>query len=152
MYVKAGLEKEKVALLVVLGGLSDGRKMILAVEPGYREPIESWLWVLRDLKRQAMGSSRLVVGDGNLGLWGALGQVFPEAAEPRSVWGTTRWSTYQTSYPRKPKPKTLDLSEGCRLSPRKRLMDSEFDTPAPVLSAEGSRFIGAVDRGKGREV
>lgn len=83
VYVKAGLEKEKAALLVVVGGLSDGRKVILAVEPGYRESTESWLGVLRDLKRRGMGSPRLVVGDGNLGLWGALGQVFPEAAEQR---------------------------------------------------------------------
>lgn len=43
VYVKAGLEKAKAALLVVLGGLSDGRKVILALEPGHRESIDSWL-------------------------------------------------------------------------------------------------------------
>ena len=50
VYVKAGLEKQKAALLVIVGGLSDGRKVILAVEPGYRESTESWSGVLRDLK------------------------------------------------------------------------------------------------------
>ena len=83
VYVKAGLEKAKAALLVVLGGLSDGRKVILALESGYRESTESWLGVLRDLRRRGMNCPRLVVGDGNLGLWGALAQVFPEAAEQR---------------------------------------------------------------------
>lgn len=83
VYVKAGLEKEKAALLVVLGGLSDGRKVVLALESGYRESTESWLGVLRDLKGRGMNCPRLVVGDGNLGLWGALGQVFPEASEQR---------------------------------------------------------------------
>lgn len=83
VYVKAGLEKEKAALLVVLGGLSDGRKVLLALEPGYRESIDSWLGVLRDLQGRGMNSPKLVVGDGNLGLWGALGQVFPEACEQR---------------------------------------------------------------------
>jgi transposase-like protein len=42
VYVKAGLEKGKAALLVVIGGLLDGRKVVLAVEPGYRESTESW--------------------------------------------------------------------------------------------------------------
>ena len=83
VYVKAGLEKEKAALLVVLGGLSDGRKVFLALEPGYRESVESWLGVLRDLTGRGMDRPKLVVGDGNLGLWGALGQVFPEAEEQR---------------------------------------------------------------------
>ena len=83
VYVKAGLEKEKAALLVVLGGLSDGRKVLLALEPGYRESTDSWLGVLRDLKSRGLNHPKLVVGDGNLGLWGALGQVFPEAGEQR---------------------------------------------------------------------
>jgi putative transposase len=83
VYVKAGLEKAKAALLVVLGGLSDGRKVVLALEPGYRESTESWQGVLRDLKGRGMNCPRLVLGDGALGLWGALGQVFPEAGEQR---------------------------------------------------------------------
>lgn len=83
IYVKAGLEKEKAALLVIVGGLSDGRKVILAVEPGYRESTESWSNVLRDLNNRGMNCPRLVIGDGNLGIWGALASVFPEAAEQR---------------------------------------------------------------------
>ena len=83
IYVKAGLEKEKAALLVIVGGLSDGRKVILAVEPGYRESTESWSGVLRDLKKRGMNCPRLVTGDGNLGIWGALNNVYPEALEQR---------------------------------------------------------------------
>ena len=83
IYIKAGLEKSKAALLVVLAGLSDGRKVILGLESGHRESTESWLGVLRDLKGRGMNSPRLVIGDGNLGMWGALGQVFPEAGEQR---------------------------------------------------------------------
>ncbi len=83
IYVKAGLEKEKAALLVIVGGLIDGRKVILAVEPGYRESTESWSGVLRDLKERGLNCPRLVVGDGNLGIWGALSNVYPDAAEQR---------------------------------------------------------------------
>jgi putative transposase len=83
IYVKAGLEKEKAALLVVVGGLLDGRKVILAVEPGYRESTESWSGVLRDLKERGLNCTHLVVGDGNLGIWGALSNVYPDASEQR---------------------------------------------------------------------
>jgi putative transposase len=83
VYVKAGLEKEKAALLVVIGGLSDGRKTILVVEPGYRESTESWSEVLRNLKARGMNCSRLVIGDGHLGIWGALSNVYPDALEQR---------------------------------------------------------------------
>jgi transposase-like protein len=83
IYVKAGLEKEKAALLVTVGGLLDGRKVILSVEPGYRESTESWSGVLRDLKERGLNCPRLVVGDGNLGIWGALSNVYPDASEQR---------------------------------------------------------------------
>jgi transposase-like protein len=83
VYVKAGLEKEKAALLVVVAGLLDGRKVVLAVEPGYRESTESWSEVLRDLKKRGMNCPCLVVGDGNLGIWGALANIYPGALEQR---------------------------------------------------------------------
>lgn len=83
IYVKAGLEKDKAALLVVIGGLSDGRKVVLAVEPGYRESTESWSGVLRSLKERGMNCPRAVTGDGNLGIWGALRDVYPAVLEQR---------------------------------------------------------------------
>ena len=83
IYVKAGLEKEKAALLVVIAGLLDGRKLVLAVEPGYRESTVSWSEVLRDLKERGMNCPCLVVGDGNLGIWGALANIYPGSPEQR---------------------------------------------------------------------
>ena len=83
VYVKAGLEKDKAAILVVLAALRDGRKVILAVESGYRESTESWAALLRDLKRRGLQAPKVVIGDGHLGIWGALAAVFPEAAEQR---------------------------------------------------------------------
>ena len=83
VYVKAGLEKEKAALLVAIGGLSDGRKVVLSVVPGHRESTGSWSGFLRDLRARGMGSPKLVIGDGHLGIWGALRNVYPETAEQR---------------------------------------------------------------------
>jgi putative transposase len=83
IYVKAGLEKDKAAMLVVLAGLRDGRKVILAVESGHRESTESWRAVLRDLQRRGLRTPHIVVGDGHLGIWGALPAVFPGVGEQR---------------------------------------------------------------------
>ena len=83
VYVKAGLEKTKAALLVVLGAKSDGTKEILSVVAGHRESSESWSAVLRDLKARGMNCPRLVIGDGHLGIWAGLRNVFPEAEEQR---------------------------------------------------------------------
>jgi len=83
LYVKAGLEREKAALLVVIGAFADGRKEVLAVTPGYRESTESWAAVLRELKARGLAVPKLVIADGHLGIWAALGQVWPEVAEQR---------------------------------------------------------------------
>jgi putative transposase len=83
IYVKAGLEKEKAALLVIVAGLRDGRKVVLTVESGYRESAEAWGRLLRDLRARGMSAPRLVIADGHLGIWAALAQVFPEVAEQR---------------------------------------------------------------------
>jgi len=63
--------------------VADGRKVILAVEPGYRESTESWSGVLRNLGERGLNCPRLVIGDGHLGIWGALSNVYPDAAEQR---------------------------------------------------------------------
>ena len=81
IYVKAGIGKEKAALLVVIGAMRDGSKRFLALEVGYRESKESWAEVLRGLKRRGLKTARLFVGDGHLGLWAAVGEIFPEAGE-----------------------------------------------------------------------
>ena len=83
VYVKAGLERDKAVILVVLAALSDGRKVVVTAVPGYRESTESWSEVLRDLKERGMACPRLIVGDGHLGIWGALRNVYPQAAEQR---------------------------------------------------------------------
>jgi transposase-like protein len=83
LYVKAGLEDSKAALLVMIGGLTDGRKVVLAVESGQRESKESWATVLRDLRDRGLKPWRCTVADGHLGIWAALGEQQPTAAEQR---------------------------------------------------------------------
>ncbi len=83
VYVKAGLEKEKAAVLVVIGAMRDGRTEVLAVTPGYRESTDSWTAVFRDLRDRGLGAPKLLVADGNAGTWAAAAAIWPETAEPR---------------------------------------------------------------------
>jgi putative transposase len=83
VYLGAGTEKEKTALLCILGAREDGEKELLAMESGYRESTESWAEVLRDLRDRGLAPPLLAVGDGALGLWAALRQVFPTTDHQR---------------------------------------------------------------------
>jgi putative transposase len=76
-------EDDRLCLLVVIGVREDGVKELLAVEDGYRESSESWAQVLRDMKGRGLNPPKLVVGDGALGAWAALRDVFPGAREGR---------------------------------------------------------------------
>ncbi len=83
VYVKAGLDTSKAALLVLIGADADGQKMVLAVTSGQRESTESWAGVLRDLKRRGLRVPKLTIADGHLGIWSGLAAVYPESAEQR---------------------------------------------------------------------
>ena len=83
IYVKAGLEQDKAALLVMIGGLTDGRKVLLACESGYRESKESWSTLLRNLKMRGLSLGKLTIADGHLGIWSALGELHAEGKEQR---------------------------------------------------------------------
>lgn len=83
VYLRAGLEKDKAALLVAVAGLSDGRKVLVAMQAGHRESEDAWSTLLRALRERGMNVPRLVLGDGNLGIWAGMRNVFPGAEEQR---------------------------------------------------------------------
>ena len=76
------LERVRVQTLL-LGAMRDGTKEVLALRSGYRESVESWSEVLRDLKARGIEAPRLLMADGNAAIWGAVRQVWPEAGEQR---------------------------------------------------------------------
>src|ERR1700758_2851941 len=83
IHLKIRLEQEKLCLLVMIGVRSDGRKELVALADGYRESTESWADLLRSCRRRGMTAPVLAVGDGALGFWAALREVFPETREQR---------------------------------------------------------------------
>jgi transposase-like protein len=77
------LEEDRLCCLVIVGVRADGTKELVAIADGYRESTESWADLLRDLRRRGMGAPVLAVGDGALGFWGALREVFPATRAQR---------------------------------------------------------------------
>jgi transposase-like protein len=83
VHVNVRLQEHKLCLLVMIGVRADGRKELVALADGYRESTESWADLLRDCKRRGMRAPVLAIGDGALGFWAALREVFPQAREQR---------------------------------------------------------------------
>ena len=83
IHLKVRLEQEKLCLLVMIGVRADGRKELVALTDGFRESAESWADLLRSCRRRGMAAPVLAVGDGALGFWKALREVFPNTREQR---------------------------------------------------------------------
>lgn len=85
IHVKVRLEQDKICLLVMIGVRADGTKELVALADGFRESTESWADLLRDCKRRGMRAPVLAVGDGALGFWAAVRDVFP-ATKAQRCW------------------------------------------------------------------
>ena len=77
------LEDDRLCCLVVVGVRPDGTKELVALADGYRESTESWAELLRSLRDRGLAGPVLAVGDGALGFWAALRDVFPTTREQR---------------------------------------------------------------------
>jgi transposase-like protein len=83
VHFRIRLEEDRLCALVMIGVRLDGTKELVAIEDGYRESMESWATLLRGLKWRGMRAPVLAVGDGALGFWKALRDVWPETREQR---------------------------------------------------------------------
>ena len=132
IHVNIRLEEHKLCLLVMIGVRADGRKELVALADGYRESTESWADLLRDCARRGMRAPVLAVGDGALGFWGALREVFPQAREQRCWFhkiGNVLAALPKSAHPGAKKALARDLERrGPRPRPRRRRPRSRLPT------------------------
>ncbi len=129
-------EDPKLCVLVVIGVREDGIKELLAVEDGYRESADSWSAVFRDLKHRGMNAPKLCCGDGALGAWAALHNVFPATREQR-CW-VHKTANVLDTLPKRLQPRAKSLlhemaeapSRADALSARQKFA-AEFDAKYP---------------------
>jgi putative transposase len=115
IYVKAGLEKEKAALLVIIGATVEGRKVLLACESGQRESKLAWAALLRDLKARGLKVPWLTIADGHLGIWSALSELLPESQQQR-CWNHKILNVLD-ALPKKEQPTAKELLRRMAASP-----------------------------------
>jgi len=83
VHFRVRLEQARLCCLVIVGVRADGTKELVAVADGERESTDAWAELLRDLRRRGMRAPVVMVGDGALGLWRALRDVFPATRHQR---------------------------------------------------------------------
>jgi putative transposase len=84
VYNNVRFDEDRQCILVLIGATKAGRKELIAVQDGFRESKQDWLALLTDLKRRGLTvSPKIAVGDGALGFWAALDEVFPRTRRQR---------------------------------------------------------------------
>jgi putative transposase len=137
-------EDDRLCLLVVIGVRQDGTKELLAVEDGYRESTESWAAVMRDLKARGLNEPKLVIGDGALGTWAALRDVFP-AARRQACW-VHKIANVLDALPKRLQPRAKSLLHEIMEAPSRadarqalERLREEFDAKYPKAVAKLDR-------------
>jgi putative transposase len=140
VYFNVRLEEDRLACLVIVGVLPDGRKEVIAIQDGYRESTESWTSLLRDLKRRGMPAPVLAVGDGGLGFWAALGEVYPETQAQR-CW-KHKIANVLDKLPKRLQPRAKDMLHEIMKAPDR---DSAGEDLTRFSEEFGARYPKAVE-------
>ena len=125
-------EQGRLCWLVIVGVRADGGKELVAVADGTRESTDDWAELLRDLRRRGMGAPVVMVGDGALGLWRALREVFPATREQNA--GSTRSGMFSMRCPRVSTPAPARRSTRSS-RPRTSSMHGQRSTRSPATTA-----------------
>ena len=137
-------EDDRLCLLVVIGVREDGRKELLAVEDGYRESAESWACVMRDLKARGMSEPKLVTGDGALGIWAALRDVFP-AARRQACW-VHKIANVLDAMPKRSQPRAKALLHEIMEAPSREDAQSALEDFRREFAAKYPKALAKLDR------
>ena len=120
------LEEDRQCILVLMGATEDGRKELIAVADGYRESEQSWKALLLDVKsRGLVVDPKLATGDGALGFWKALPQVYPTTREQR-CW-VHKTANVLDKLPKRLQPEAKEKLHAIWMAPTKADAQRAFD-------------------------
>jgi len=141
IYFNVRLEPDRPCMLVIIGTAENGTKELVAVYDGHRESKESWLEVLRDLKRRGLKKGpELAVGDGALGFWGALEEVFPETRHQR-CW-VHKTANVLDKLPKRVQPHAKTMLHEMYMAPTKEEALKAYDA---FLASYGAKYSKACE-------
>jgi len=120
------LDQDKQCILVIIGADEYGRKDLLAIADGYRESAQSWREVLLDLKRRGLTiAPELAIGDGALGFWKALREVYSKTREQR-CW-VHKTANVLNKLPKSAQPRAKQHLQDIWMAETKEDADKAFD-------------------------
>jgi putative transposase len=120
------LEEDRQCILVLMGATADGRKELIAVADGFRESEQSWKTLLLDAKsRGLVVDPKLATGDGALGFWKAIRQVYPQTREQR-CW-VHKTANVLDKLPKRLQPEAKEKLHQIWMAPTKADADQAFD-------------------------
>jgi len=120
------LEGGRQCILVLMGATADGKKELIAIQDGHRESEQSWKELLLDVQARGLViEPRLAIGDGALGFWKAVRQIWPTAAEQR-CW-VHKTANVLDKLPKSVQPKAKDMLHEIYLAPSRAEADKAFD-------------------------
>lgn len=138
------LEEDRLCTLVIMGARPDGTKELIAVEDGYRESAESWGALLRDLKRRGMRAPALGIGDGALGFWAAVREVWPETRAQRD-W-VHRIGNVLDKLPKRLQPKAKAALKEIMNAPNRDAAEEEIERFRDAYGAKYPKAVEALTR------
>lgn len=138
IYTNVRLTEDRPCILVIIGALPDGTKELIAIHDGERESKLSWIEVLNDLKRRGLEKGpEVAVGDGALGFWGALEEVFPKAKQQR-CW-VHKTANILDKLPRSVQPSAKTLIHEMYMAPTKEDALNAYNTFLETYEAKYPR-------------
>jgi transposase-like protein len=148
IHFRIRLEDERLCTLVLIGVREDGSKELIAVEDGYRESKESWLSVLRDLTARGVEAPMLAIGDGALGFWAALREVWPESQE-QSCW-VHRTANVLDKLPKRLQPRAKSQLHEIYKSETKEIAEEEIEKFVKEYEDKYPKAVASLLRGRAR--
>ncbi len=129
---------------MIIGVRPDDTKELVAVADGYRESTSSWATVLRDLKARGMRAPAVAVGDGTLGLWAAVRDVWPETREQR-CW-IHRLANVLDKLPKRLQPKAKKMLHEAMNAATKEDAEQEIERFAATFEAKHPKAVESLRR------
>jgi len=130
----------KQCILVLMGATSDGRKELIAIAEGYRESAQSWRELLLDVKNSGLShSAKLATGDGALGFWAALREIYPATQEQR-CW-VHKTANVLNKLPKSLHPKAKSMLHDIWMAETRKQADTAFDLFITTFQAKYPKAI-----------
>ena len=125
----------KQCILVLMGAAADGKKELIAIADGYRESTQSWRELLLDAKRRGLSiDPKLATGDGALGFWAALREIYPATQEQR-CW-VHKTANVLNKMPKSLQPKAKSMLHDIWMAETRADADKAFDLFVTTFQAK----------------